>query len=163
MMNVAASLLACEGTLMVSSFVFGSNELCSVMTSSPSVRTVVQLVGGKGSAGKSSQMIDETFSLTKFMQDVKLPFSVPRQVFLLSAISSLSVKSLQFSGMFVQVTSSKHVSARGMKESNSVLLHETDAVVGQAVRKLYAFLAAAVPLVPFAVSLPRRIAYSMKT
>ena len=163
MMNVAASLLPCEGTLMVSSLVLGLNELCSLMTSSPSVRTVVQLVGGKGSSVKSSQRIDETFFLTKSMQDAKLPLSVPRQVFLLSAIASLSSLSLQFSGVLVQLTSSKHVSARGMKESNSVLLQETLAVVGQAARKLYAFLAAAVPLVPFAVSLPRRMEYFMKT
>ena len=76
---------------MVSSFVLGLNELSSVMTSSPSVRTVLQLVVGKGSSGKSSQIIDETFFLTKFMQEKKLPLSVPRQAALLSAIAFLSV------------------------------------------------------------------------
>ena len=50
-MNVAASLLPCEGTLMVSSFVLGLNELSSVITSVPSVRTVLQSVIGKISSG----------------------------------------------------------------------------------------------------------------
>ena len=51
MMNVAASLLPCDDTLMVSSFVLGLNELSSVMTSVPSVRTVLQSVVGKISSG----------------------------------------------------------------------------------------------------------------
>ena len=56
MMNVAASLLPCEGTLMVSSFVFGLNELRSVMTSSPSMRTVVRLVVGEISGGSGTHV-----------------------------------------------------------------------------------------------------------
>ena len=78
----------------------GLNELSSVMTSPPSVRTVLHSVGGRtiGVFGKTSDMIDEIFSLTKFKQDAKLPLFVPIQVSLLLAIAFFSDASLQLTG-----------------------------------------------------------------